>query len=269
MWKLTIRTLYDQRNLVLGYSIVAVLLLWLYIGIFPTFQGQAEQLNQVIAQLPEAFLKAFNITDLSQSMSSVESYLSSKHFALMWPLMSIMLSIGLAGNNIASEIESGRIEFLLSQPISRVKLFLGRWISSAIILLLFTITSVLTAIPIAQLYGIGIEPVAYWYMTVIGYMFSLSVLSLSMMVSALVTERSKVTLMTSLLMLGTYILNIVAELVPDYEKLKYFSAFHYMDANMALINHSLSVQSIVVFLGVSLITVCVGLVGFSRRDIAI
>lgn len=269
MWPLIVRTIKDSRFTILGYALIGVLLIWLYVALFPSVQEQAAELNKVLEQFPDTFLKAFNVGDAAMILSDLESFLASRHYGLMWPLMVIILAIGLASNAIANEIEKGRIEYLLSQPLSRNSYFMAKYISGVVILATFTIFSIYCIIPFAEMYGIAYDTNAYHVVSLMGFLFGLSVFSLAVFFSSLFSEKGKVSLAMTVIMIASYTANLVAALTPDLENLKYLSVFHYFDANVAMVDQVVNGTGALVFLTITVLSLLAGLITFNRRDIAV
>ena len=268
MWPLTQRTLRDNRFLVLGYVVVNLLMLTLYVGLFPSMADQAAELNKVLEQFPQGFLKAFNVGDVSTILTNFESFLASRHYGLLWPIMALMLAIGLAGNAIAGEIESGRIEFLLAQPISRTGLFISRYLSGIILLLLFVAASVLCVPFIATMFNVDYTLESYFILAYMGFLFALTVFTLAMFFSTVFSEKSKVSLYMTGIVIASYTANVVANLNTDLENLKYLSFFHYFDANIALVDREFDGTGILVFLCIIVVCLIAGIIRFNHRDIA-
>ena len=51
------RTIRDRKLSFIAYLLTAVLLLWMYVALFPTMQEQSEVLVTAFESFPDAFLK--------------------------------------------------------------------------------------------------------------------------------------------------------------------------------------------------------------------
>ncbi len=263
------RTIKDQRKTLLAYIVIGVVLLWMFVAFFPTIAEGAEQFSELMANYPEAFLKAFGVDKNMMIFSRLESFLAVEHYSLMWPLLLIALLISFGSTAIAGEIEKGTIEILLSQPLSRFKVFWGKYLAGLLLLFIFTLFTVFAAVPLAQIYNIDVSFKNSLTMAVLGGLFGLTILSLTMMFSSFFSERGKVASLTGGILLMMYALNIAAALKENLENLKYLSFFHYYDYNAALIEGKIEPLTIGVFLGVSLVCLLPGLFRFQKRDLAV
>ncbi|NIT03601.1 ABC transporter permease subunit [Candidatus Saccharibacteria bacterium] len=269
MLALILQTIKKSKWSIVGYTLGAALLVWLLVALFPSFSTQAANFTETLVEFyPEEFLKAFNI-EIGSFLGSIEGFLSGEHYSLMWPLLLIILAISFGGGALAGEIDHGTIEVLLSQPISRTKLFLGKYLAGAVIILTFVFASALSVVPFAEIYNVDYQLQNHLTLAVLGACFGFALLGITMMFSSFFSDRGKVTLVSAVLMLAMYFVNVVAALKENLADLKYLSFFHYFESNTPLLRNDLELESVAVFLGVGLVCTIVGLIWFNRRDIAI
>ncbi len=261
------RTIKDRKISLLIYCLSGIGLLFMYAGIFPAMQDQAEEFNKLLENYPESFLAAFDVS--ANVFSTIEGFLAVEQFSFVWPLMMMFMMIGLAAGAISGGIERGTIELPLARPISRAKYFLGQYLAGAFNLLVFTLVSILAAIPVAEIIGIEYQASNYFKMSLMSFLFGLAVLSMSFLFSALFSERSKTYAISAGILVGTYILDLVAKLKESLGNLKYLSFFHYYDASGTLVEGTLDELAIVAFVAFSIFCFCLALVRFIKRDITV
>ncbi len=265
MWSIFWRIIKDRRTSLLIYCIVTVLLLWMYIALFPAFQKQSASMEQLIKGYPESFMKAFNF-DI-KSFTTLEGFLSTEQYSFVWPLMVVLLMVGYAGAALAGEIEKGTIEILLSQPVSRFKLYLSRYLAGLFMLVIFVSVSVYSAIPISKIYDINFSAGNFNSLALLGLMFSLAIYSIGYMLSAIFSDRGKVFFLSGGILIATYVLNIVSSLKDSLSDLKYFSFFYYFNPAKALAHNQIDNWSYLVFLGLALFCFIFGAIIFLKKDI--
>lgn len=261
------KEIYQRRWSLLTYCVIAFGFVWMYIAIYPSFQKESAKFNELMEAYPKALLEAFNIEQLQ--LNTVEGYISAEHFSFVWPLMAILIMLSTGGQAIAGEIERGSMALLLSLPAGRLKLFVSKYISGLIILLLFVVFSILAVIPLAKFSGLSISADNVWRAAVLSLCFAWAIFSTSFMVSSMVSERSKVYFAVGGTLLLMYVANIVSGLVDKLDKLKYISAFYYYVPDKALVQGHLSTQALVVFVVAAMVTSTIGLIIFLRRDISV
>ncbi|MFA5107010.1 MAG: ABC transporter permease subunit [Patescibacteria group bacterium] len=265
MWSIIVRFLKDRRISLLVYCLSGVAFLEMYVAIYPSIFSQAARFNELFQSYPKEFLKAFGVDRLD--MSTLENYIAMEHFSMIWPLMMIILMISIAGGALAGEIERGTIELVLSRPISRLKLFIGRYTYGFIALAIFILTTVFMIIPLAELHNVTYDAGRYYLIAILGLLFGLAVFSLAMLASALFSEKGRVSMIMGGLLVLMYVLNLVAALKENLSDLKYLSFFHYFDAQSALTKGELNLTSVWVFAGIIVVSTIVGAVVWKRRDV--
>lgn len=265
MLPITLRSLKDKKISFAIYSVASILLVWMFVGMFPTILQEAEQFQQLIANYPQSFFDAFGIEEFG--FDTIEKFLALEMFSIMWPIMAIFLLSSRAGHAIAGEIEKGTIEILLSKPISRIRIFAEKYLAGILTLLLFTIVAVYAVVPLAELYNIDYAIQHYAPLALISFAFGWAIFSLAMMFSAMFSERSKVYMATGGVLLVMYAANIAASLLERIENFKYISFFHYFDYDKALIHNELNITSMIVFIVCAIVFTVVGLIWFHKRDI--
>jgi ABC-2 type transport system permease protein len=265
---LFLQTIKKKRNSLLAYLVINGGLVWVLVAVFPSMARKGEELRVAFENYPEAMLKAFNI-DMSTFLANLEGFLATENFSIMWPILLIILVVSFGAGVIAGEIEKGTIEILLAQPISRAKLFLTKYAAGIAVTLIFVFASVFSAIPFALLYNVGFDPQSYLVMSVLGSLFGVASFSLATMFSSIFSERGKAASLTSAVLIVMYALHLVAAFKESLDKLKYLSFFHYYDHSAAMLEHHIDPLAFVVFLGAGAVFTLIGLIAFTKRDIAV
>ncbi|MDP2683763.1 MAG: ABC transporter permease subunit [bacterium] len=267
MWTVFLRVLNDRKISLAVYCLVGIVLLWMFIILYPIIEEQASVIMELFEGLPEGFLKAFGAD--SESFTTVEGFLAAKQYSATWPIMVILLLVALAGTVIAGEIEKGSIEISLSNPVSRLRIFFGRYSVGFIGLLAFTVCSVFSLVPLAAFYDVDIGFSNVLKLSIITSLFGLTVLSLSMLLSSIFSEKNKVYMFVGGVMVVMYMLNVVALIKEDIDYIKYASFFHFLETNGALILNEIGNISIIVFAVCSIAFTIIGAWWFNKRDIAV
>ncbi len=268
MINIILKSLKQRRLSIIIYSLFSLAMLTLYSSLFPSFQAESQSFSEVFKNLPEAISKAFGINQTT-FFNYYDNFLSSEFYSLTWPLVFSILLISSAGNAIAGEIDKGTIQILLAMPVSRMKLFWSKYLTGLLELIIFIATSTLAAVPIALFYDISFNHTSIYLITISGALFGLAVYSITFMLSAIFSERSRVYAISGALLVIMYVANIFASLKESWSDLKYISFFHYFNASAIVTDQKIEPISIIIFLSISLIFTILALAIFSRRDIAV
>lgn len=265
MWSIFLRTINDRIKIMLLYIVSGVGLLWMYIALFPAFKNQSAGIESMMSAFPESFMKAFNFD--VKSFTTVEGFISTEQFSFVWPLLVMFIAIGFSGSVLAGDIEKGTMELMLSQPISRIKQFFARYLAGLFMLLIFVFISVLSAIPLCEIYDINYQFDNFITMLVLSILFSWAVFGLALLFSTIFSDKGKVFFASGMVLVVMYVINIVSALKDSLSDLKYFSFFYYFNPPKALVQNSIDSWSYLVFGAVILITTLYGALYFNRRDI--
>jgi ABC-2 type transport system permease protein len=263
------RTIKDRRFSIIAYCVAGILLLWLYIALFPAIRDQAQQLSELFKAYPESFMKAFKIEPSQLIFTKLENFLATEQFSIVWPIMLFAMFIAWGGSAIAGEIENDTIELLLAQPISRIKIFFSKYLSGIAALVFFVAVTIFATIPLAAVYNIDFQLSHYFILAIAGLLIGLTVFSISIFFSSLFSEKGRVYFISVGIVVLMYVLNIMSSLKDSLSDLKYFSFFYYFDPMKALVDGKIDNLSFVIFLGLTAIFTILAVILFSKRDISV
>lgn len=269
MFKIIWQTIKDRKLSLIIYSLSMVAFTEIYVALFPTFSSRQAEFDKLLQLYPEQMFKALGMEKANFTMTQVESFLATEQYSLIWPIIVIIMAISFASGQIAAEIEKGTIETLLSQPISRIKLYFSKYFSGVIYLITFTLVSVYGLIPLALLHDVSYKMANLNKIAVLGFVFALAVYGISMLASSIFSEKGKANFTVGGILIVMYVLNIISAFKDNLKDLKYISLFHYYDYSAALVKNTIEAKSIWVLLEVAVITTLLGALWFSRRDVAV
>lgn len=268
MTALILRTIKDRWFSVVILVGISVLLTGVYASMFTDIQKQGEKMQELFKAYPKDMMKAFGIEVSGLAFSKIENFIAIEQYSFTWPILVIILTIAWAASCLAGEIEKGTIELLLSSPISRLKIFFGKYISGVLALIFFVVLTVYSPLFQAKLFGVFYQAANYTSMAVIGLLFGLAIFSLSMFFSAIFSDKGKVYSTGAGVVLIMYVVKIIANLKESWDAIKYLSFFHYFDYNAAFLNNKIDLINVFVFLGVTVIFLFLGAIAFIKRDAA-
>ncbi len=261
------RLLKDRKNSVMMFSIFGTGMLWLYILMFPSMKKLGQDLMSYMEALPPAVTDLFPISEAT--FANVENFLAMEHYSLMVPLFIIFMLVAMAAAAFAGEVERGTAEILLSRPISRIKLFFSRYLVGITSLVIFITASTLMIIPLAGLHNVEYSITNFISISILCLIFGWAVYSVAILFSAIFSEKGKVYMVMGGMMVGMYVLQIVASVSEKWDYVQYFSFFYYYDYNKAILENSIDMTNIALFVVVAVVCSIAGAYWFNKRDIAI
>ena len=247
--------------------VISLLFTFMFVSMFPSILEMAEEMEGIIEAYPPVMLEAFGID--SNLFTEFSSFLGAEYFSLMWPILSVLFTISLAISAIAKEIENGSMYILLSQPLSRTKIFLGKYLSGIILTGALVYTSILLIKVLAYIYNIDFPLSSVWNIAHLSMLFACTTFSITFLASSIFSTVGKANSIAIGIVFGGYALNLIAQLQESLESLKYVSLFYYYDYVKALKGNGIGVESLLFFIGMILISFCVSLFVFKKRDISV
>ena len=176
--------------------------------------------------------------------------------------------ITLAAQAIAGEVESGAIELVLAQPISRARYFAAHAAFGA---------AALAAVLAAGLLGTALGQAVYsldafgWPrlagLFANGLLLQATLYALTLAVSAFGREAGRVALVGVLIAVVSYLVNAVATLWDKAQFAKPWSLHHYFDPREVLVNGHLAAASVVTLSAIALAAIAAAFIRFERRDL--
>ena len=117
--------LHERRRSLLSWGLPLGLFSAFIVAIFPSVEAS---LAQAVRSYPAALKEAFGVGDLS----TVEQYLHAEMLSLIVPLAVGYLAVRSVASGLSGAAESGRLDVLLSAPVSRHRLVTADFCATAI-----------------------------------------------------------------------------------------------------------------------------------------
>ena len=149
-----VKSLRDRRRALIGNSLgLVALVVWLG-ALFPILRDN-QAFNDVMDRVPPEMFSAFG-TDLATFLTAA-GFLSAEFFALFAPLLILIFVISAMVAETATEERDGLMDMVLSNPVSRRRVFLEKagGVAAAALLMVAVITAaLLVANPV---FGLGLS----------------------------------------------------------------------------------------------------------------
>ncbi|HSK51020.1 MAG TPA: ABC transporter permease subunit [Solirubrobacterales bacterium] len=210
----------DRRRSLLAWGLPLGLMSAFIVAIFPSVE---DSIGQAVSDYPPALREAFGIGELT----NVEQYLQAEMLSLIVPLALGYLAVRAVASGLAGAAESGRLDVLLSAPVSRSRLCAAGFLATAIELAaVLAITAMLTGVG-SLISGAGLDVGA----TAAGFanVWPLALLfaGLGVVACAWSLRTSIVTGAVAGVLVGMYVIDLVGKLDPGLDWLRYASVFKY------------------------------------------
>lgn len=258
MTALVAAQLHERRRSLLSWGLPIGLWSAFVVAIYPSIESA---LSKAIVSYPEALKQAFGIADLT----SVEQYLNAEMLSLIVPLAVGYLAVRSVASGLSGAAESGRLDVLLSAPVSRRRLVAAGFAAAAVELAAVLAVGVLVCLLGSLLADSGLS----FGLALAGYgnVWPLALLfaAFGVLVTAWSLRTSVVTGSVAGLLVAMYVADLVGRLDASLDWVRYVSVFRYYGRAIEDGIDPLSFAGIVV---VAVLVAALGAVLFDRRDIS-
>ncbi len=259
MRSIFLRTLYDKRWFILGWSLAMSATAGLMVAMYPAFK---EGMEEIIATMPAQFQ---GLAGDASSFGSMETYLASQLFDIRVPLLLMIAAAVMAVGLTVTPEEKGHLRTILSGRFSRTSLYIQTWYAA--LMMVIAIVASMALVTILSVLAIG-DPVPWRTLLTLGIMTVAFIMMTFTIVYALgaATGSRMLTLGIGLMIIiASFILDIGAA-VDWLDSVQVLSLLSYFDAAMVPADGVDIVDQLVV-LSITLVSFVIGLVLFRRRDI--
>ncbi len=210
----------DRRRSVIAWGLPLGLMSAFIVAIFPSVE---DALSKVTQDYPTSLKEAFGIGELT----NVEQYLQAEMLSLIVPLALGYLAVRAISSGLSGAAETGRLDVLLSAPVSRSRLVAAGLIATAIELAaVLALTGLLTGIgSILSGAGLSLGPAVAGFANV--WPLALVFAGLGVVATGWSLRTSVVTGSVAGVLVGMYVIDLIGRLDPDLSGLRYVSVFKY------------------------------------------
>ncbi|WP_090482412.1 ABC transporter permease subunit [Nakamurella panacisegetis] len=260
----TAKTLYDQRRSLLAWAVSLVLLIAMYIAIWPSIRDQPA-MTDFLNNMPKAMRSLFAMS--GADMSTPIGYLKVEVLSLMGPLLVLIYAITAGSASVAGEEDRHTLDLLMANPISRTRLVLDKaaaMIAGTLLLAGVIAAALLVESPLAGMtLPAGRIIAAMIHLALLAMVFGSLALAVGATTGHVVASRA-VPAVTAVI---AYIVNGLGPQVSWLAPFQKFSPFYQYSGHDPLIN-GLSWPAVLVAVGTVAVLTALGVAGFRRRDVA-
>jgi ABC-2 type transport system permease protein len=258
MRALVLAQLHERRRSLLSWGLPIGLWSAFVVAIYPSVE---DAIGKAVASYPEALKQAFGIAELT----SVEQYLNAEMLSLIVPLAVGYLAVRSVASGLSGAAESGRLDVLLSAPVSRRRLVASGFSATALELAAVLAASLLITALGGLVAGAGLSFGSALAGFANVWPLALLFAALGIVVSGWSLRTAVVTGSVAGVLVAMYVADLVGRLDASLDWVRYGSVFRYYGS---AIEDGIDP---VAFLGVSAVAVAVAALGallFERRDLS-
>lgn len=259
------RTELKRRKMYMVWWSVGIVVLTAFTVLaYGSIKSQADQLNKAFAGLTSSAGSFFGTSD----MFSPNGYLNSQLFYITLPILFIILAVTLSSSLTAKEERHHTMELLLSRPISRSQLLLGKILAADIIVAILGLVTAVCIIVCSLAVKLDISGGYILLTTLCMTLFAGAFGAIAFMLYAANTLTQRAAAAVAILLsLGGYIITSIGSMVHGLAWLAKLFPYHYYNPGEILNGH-VSTGFIIYIAALYIVALVVALLGFRRRDIA-
>lgn len=256
------KTLKDKRKTFAWWSLGVILLVIWYNMMFTTIEGiDVSAINQM---MESEFIQG--LLGGAYDLTTPEGWLGAELLPLLGPLVFIVFAVSFATSTLTGEEEEGTLNLLLTNPITRVSVYLQKFFAIAI-----GVFSLGLVFWVGNIIGTALADMGLSFLSLAEVTFSLVLLGLLFGTFAFALGGVSGSSGLSKGVAGavgiiSYLLNSMSEIVESLEPFQPVSVFHYYGGGEVLRN-GIDFGDVGILLAGTVALFAIGLYGFQRRDI--
>ena len=245
--------------LAIAMSLLAALVIWIY----PSFSDSFDDIDEEFLQAyPPEIINLFGI----QTMASLEGFLAFELYVFGWIIMLGLYLAYLAAGTVADAIERGRMDVLLSLPLSRARIVIEKFAALSVPIVLVNVVTPIVVYVAALVIDdpISAADLAAVHLLSIPYLFACGAIGL---LASVVVDRTSIAQRIALgVTFGLFMLESLLS-GTDYETIGAIAPMRYFDPNEILLESSYDLVGAAALIGMTLVLLAVSQLWFRRRDI--
>ncbi len=258
LWALVRAHLSDRRRSLLAWGVPLGLWSAFIVIIFPSIESA---LSKAVKSYPTALKEAFGIGELTR----VEQYLQAEMLSLIVPLALGYLAVRAVSSGLAGAAESGRLDVLLSAPVSRSRIaaasFAGTAVELALVLVLTVALTGLGSLLSGAHLPLSSAIAGYANVWPLALLFA----ALGVIATGFSLRTTVVTGAVAGVLVTMYVIDLVGRLDPSLSGIRYVSVFRYYGN---AIEDGIDPPAFVGVTAAAIVLAALGAWLFERRDLS-
>lgn len=234
----------------------------MYVYMFPSISSGID-LDAYVESIPPALRSAFGI----ESLGTIEGFLSTELYAFGWVLLLGLYLAYSAAGLIADDVEDGRIDMLLSLPVTRSKVVLEKF--SAVLVPIAIVNVVMPVVVYVGVLAVGesisVADLVMAHLLSVPYLLTTAAVGL---LASVLFDRTSIAQRAAMgVVFGLFLVESVVT-DTDFAALGALSPTRYYDPTAVLVRSEWDVAGAAVLLVAALVLVAISRAYFRQKDIA-
>jgi len=259
--------IHSVKNSWKGTLILLLLFIGLFVMIIAIYPNMKEFLDMWAESLPEVALSTFGRSGFELSM--VEGYLNMEFYQWGWVLTLGVYFVFISSSVISKEIENKTIDMLLSNPVSRARVVLEKFLGLVPGVILVNVAMPIVVLGCLKYINETIDVTYLFYTHFASVFYLCAVCALGLLFSVIFDETKRANVLAIGAISGMYIMEILSILSEKYSAIGKISIIHYYDPGEILVHKTIEASDVVILCIITAVLLAAAAIYFEKRDIAI
>lgn len=254
----------ERTKSTIWWSVALAALTFILGASYPSVHEQAATVDELMETMPEGVTQMLGAAD---SLASPVGYLNSNFYANLFPILLLVLGIGMAAWSVAGAEREGTLEPLLANPVRRSRVALGRYTGHAIVLAVVTAISTAVLIAFRDAWELGeISLNEFVAAGVACFLLALLFTTITYAVGAATGSKGAAIAAGAGVAVATFVIFALAALVEFFENLRWLSPWYWF-LEPSPLAEGWTWQAVGLPLLIIIPVLIAGTVWFTRRDL--
>lgn len=264
-WTLFKATL--KANWILGVVFVLIVLIYVTTSASMFDPVSAESIQAMLDLLPEGMTRAMGFAGLGTDLTA---YLANYLYGFIMVIFPLIYSVVVANRLIAKHVDSGSLAYLLTTPITRVRIATTQAVYLAVSLLFIFVVAVVVAFVIAEsMFASMLDVGRYVRLNVVAYLALLAGAGVSYLSSCSFSDTRHSLAFGAGIPLVFLVARMISKISDEVAWARYLSLYSFIDVERLLADPGYAVASSAILFAVSLALFAAAVVVFKRRSLAL
>lgn len=257
---------YEARGRVKGSVYLAIglgVFVLLYAAFFPAVKASGEQLQEYVENLPPAFRAAFGL----EAFTTIEGFLAAEFYQFAWVLLLGVYFAYRTAGTVAGDVESGRMDLVLSAPVSRASVVLGTYGSLLVPAVVTNAVVVVAAYASVLLAGETIEIGRLVAVHLLSLPYFMACAGIGLLLSVSLGRASLAERGSMAAVFGLFLVDTLTSTDEDLEFIGAVSPTRHYDPTEVLVHAEYDLVGAAVLTGAAVVLVAVSVLRFRRRNL--
>jgi ABC-2 type transport system permease protein len=245
------------------WTFFLILLSAVFLAVYPAFEESGEAVKKLVAGFPPEIMKALGF-DVDVIFTPMGYYsLILNYIIILSSIQAMMLGMSI----ISKEFVRKTADFLMTKPVSRIRIMTFKLLSGLVLLLATDIAAIgAIRVIIGMASGALMDNSLYLMLSLVILFIALTFYVIGILAAVIFRRIKSVAGVSSGTVLGFFLLGMIGEVI-DADKTRYLVPFKYYDPISIIANSAYDTKFVAINAAIVMACLAAGFVLYSKKDI--